>query len=52
MLKEIQLRIPDANAAKTATVYNSLGQRKVSDYGARIEKLLKEKPWEKHAEME
>ena len=39
--------MPEASAAEIATVYNNLGARKVSDYGARVERLMKEKPWEK-----
>lgn len=37
---------PDSSDEEVATVYNSLGAKKVSDYGARIKELMKEKPWE------
>lgn len=47
LLKNIEDRMPNASAAEIATVYNHLGAKKVSDYGARIERLLKDKPWEK-----
>jgi Transglycosylase SLT domain len=46
-LKRIQDRMPNASVAKVATIYNNLGARKVSDYGARVEQILKEKPWKK-----
>jgi len=39
--------MPNASAAKVTTIYNNLGARKVSGYGARVEQLLKEKPWKK-----
>lgn len=45
LLKSIQDKMPNASPAKIGTVYNSLGARKVSDYGARIEQILKDKPW-------
>lgn len=46
LIKRIVRRMPDASVAKVATIYNNLGARKVSDYGARIEKLMKDRPWE------
>ncbi len=39
--------MPNASVDKVASVYNALDARYVSDYGARIKKLVKEKPWEK-----
>lgn len=47
LLKRIQHKMPGADTAKIASVYKRLGTTKVSNYGARIEKLIKEKPWEK-----
>ena len=50
LLGRIKERMPDATPAELATIYNSLGEKEVSDYGARIEELLKEKPWENKKE--
>lgn len=47
LLKRIQERMTGADSAKVATIYNNLGARKVNDYGARIAKLMKDKPWDK-----
>ena len=38
--------MPDAGDEEIASVYNNLGAKKVSDYGARVKRLMKEKPWE------
>lgn len=46
LLKRIVGRMLDASVAKVATIYNNLGARKVSDYGARVEKIMKGKLWE------
>ncbi len=46
LLKCIQDRMPKASIAKVATVYNNLSARKESNYGRRVEKLYKDKPWE------
>ncbi len=46
LLRRIKNNMPDANDEDIATVYNNLGAQKVSDYGARIKRLMKEKPWE------
>ena len=50
LLKRIQSRMPGASEEKIASVYNSLGTRHVTDYGARIKKIMQEKPWEKKDE--
>ena len=46
LLKRIKEKMPNASTAEIASVYHSLGAQKVSDYGARVEILVKEKPWE------
>ena len=45
LLERIEKNMPDADIAKKATIYHNLGARKVSDYGARVEQLHREKPW-------
>lgn len=45
LLKRIQDRMPNANSAEVATIYNNLGARNISNYGARVDRLMKEKPW-------
>ncbi len=47
LLKRIKKRMPNASIDEIASVYNALDARHVSDYGARIKKLVEEKPWEK-----
>ena len=51
LLKRIQDRMPGASVEKIASVYNSLDARYVTDYGARIKKLMQDKPWEKKDEQ-
>lgn len=46
LLKRIKNNMPDAGDEEIASVYNNLGAKKVSDYGARVKRLMKEKPWE------
>ena len=47
LLKRISDKMPNASVDKIATIYNSLDARHVSDYGARVKKLIEEKPWNK-----
>ncbi|MES2729194.1 MAG: hypothetical protein V4621_03735 [Pseudomonadota bacterium] len=47
LISKIQNRMPGASSEEIASVYNSLGTRKVTDYGTRVKKLMQEKPWEK-----
>lgn len=46
LLSRIMKKMPDTDVAKVATIYNNLGARKVSDYGARIKQLMKDRPWQ------
>ncbi len=45
LLSRIKARIKDPTVRKIATIYNFLGAEKVSDYGARVDRLMREKPW-------
>ena len=47
ILKGIQERMPDANFDAIATVYQSLPKEKVTEYGARAERILNDRLWEK-----
>jgi hypothetical protein len=47
LIKRIINNMPDASVAQIATVYNYLGATRVSDYGARVEQIFREKLWEK-----
>ncbi len=47
LLSRIKARIKDPTARKIATIYNFLGAEKVTDYGARVDKIVREKPREK-----
>lgn len=47
LLKAIQDRIPHANVSQIATVYNSLGSQEVKEYGAQVERIYKERSWDK-----
>jgi len=47
LLKRIKKQVPDGDIKKIATLYNELGATKVSDYGARVESIYKEKPWKR-----
>lgn len=46
LISRIQKRMPNAAPEEIASVYNSLGTRKVKDYGVRVKRLMQEKPWE------
>ncbi len=47
LLARISARIKSPTPRKVATIYNFLGAEKVNKYGARVGKLMKEKPWVK-----
>lgn len=47
MIKAIATAMPEQSLAHRATVYNNSSADKVSDYGARVQKIYEEKPWKK-----
>lgn len=47
MIKAISTAMPEQSLAHRATVYNNSSADKVSDYGARVQKIYEEKPWKK-----
>jgi hypothetical protein len=46
MLRRLQKMSPSAGIAEIATLYNNHKADKVSDYGARVAQIYKDKPWE------
>jgi hypothetical protein len=46
MLRSIMNAMPKASVAQVATIYNNSNADKVSDYGARVERVYMEKYWE------
>ncbi|SMF53829.1 hypothetical protein SAMN06265365_11864 [Tistlia consotensis] len=46
LIKRLAERVPGGSAAQIATLYNSLSQEKVTDYGARVARIYRERPWE------
>ncbi|MBP5857056.1 lytic transglycosylase domain-containing protein [Marivibrio halodurans] len=46
IVKGISERLKHGNVRKIATLYNNLAAEKVTDYGARVERLYRERPWE------
>lgn len=40
-------RVPNASVKSVATLYQNLAADKVSDYGARVDRIYKERLWEK-----
>ncbi|MBB5035716.1 hypothetical protein [Prosthecobacter vanneervenii] len=46
MLRRLQKLSPGASIAEIATLYNNVNADKVSDYGARVAQIYKDKPWE------
>jgi|GEM_PF-3509801 len=46
MVRRLQKMAPGAGIAEIATLYNNHNASKVSDYGARVAQLYKDKPWE------
>ncbi|MCE7887210.1 MAG: hypothetical protein DYH13_06880 [Alphaproteobacteria bacterium PRO2] len=47
LLKRIKKQVPDGDIKKIATLYNNLNAEEVSDYGARVASIYKEKPWKR-----
>jgi hypothetical protein len=45
LLARISRRLKDPTPRKVATIYNFLGAEKVSEYGARVAKIMRKKPW-------
>ena len=46
MLRRLQKLAPGVGIAEIATLYNNHNADKVSDYGARVAQIYKDKPWE------
>jgi soluble lytic murein transglycosylase-like protein len=46
LLKRIQDRLADPSVRNTATLYNSLGQSNITDYGAQVEQAYRNRYWE------
>lgn len=46
ILSRIWKRVKDPTIRKVASVYQILGTVKVTDYGARVQKIYDEKPWD------
>lgn len=47
IIRRIRARVPNATLSKVASIYNYTGKEKVSDYGARVNQIYKERLWEK-----
>jgi hypothetical protein len=47
MLQAIGKVMPGASIAQRATIYNSSGKKKVTDYGARVQSIYNDKSWRK-----
>ena len=47
LLKRISERLDDPTPAKVGSLYNSLAKEKVTDYGARVERVYRTREWEK-----
>lgn len=45
LVKRIYLQNPHASVSEVATLYNDLGAKRINDYGARVGRVMKEKPW-------
>lgn len=45
LVKRIESKVSDASIEKIATLYNDLDARRINDYGARVARIMKEKPW-------
>jgi hypothetical protein len=46
LLKRIQERVMEPSIRNAATLYNSLGQRQVTNYGAQVEQAYQNREWE------
>jgi hypothetical protein len=47
LIKRLQSHAPQATMEEIATLYNDLNAKQITDYGARVVRVMKEKPWEK-----
>lgn len=47
LIKRIQKQIPNASVSVIATLYNDLNAKYINDYGARVDVIMKGKPWVK-----
>jgi len=45
MLKAILTAMPHATVAKVATIYNDSNASMVNDYGARVDRIYRQRPW-------
>jgi hypothetical protein len=45
LIKKLGDRIKNPTTEKIATLYNNLSAEKVTDYGARVAEIYREKPW-------
>lgn len=45
LIKRIHSHMPHASVSEVATLYNDLNAKRINDYGARVERVMKEKPW-------
>ena len=48
LIQRLKSQPPYATVEEIATLYNDLNAKRVSDYGARVKKVMKEKPWKKN----
>ena len=46
LIRRLSERIDDPTPAKVASIWNFTGHESVSDLGARIERVMEEKPWQ------
>lgn len=46
MIAQIQKAMPGASVAEIATVYNNINATRVEGYGARVQSIFEERPWE------
>lgn len=46
LLKRISERLPDPSPEAIATLYNSLSKDRVTDYGARVAQVYRQRPWQ------
>lgn len=45
LVKRIKSLAPNASISEIATLYNGLDAKRINDYGARVARVMKEKPW-------
>lgn len=48
LIRRISERIENPSAAKVASIWNFAGRERVNDFGAYVEHIYREKPWEDH----